>query len=88
VRQRFEHFLLGLTRRLSALAPGADAALVRRAAGEALGALPPADYGGVPVESLGLQLVFRHDCRCAGSHTAGRQGATDAWQERVGRLWV
>jgi hypothetical protein len=63
VRHRLLQFMTGLSLRLRSLSPGADLGLLDRAAAEALQALPPPDYGHVPIEMLELQLVFRHDCQ-------------------------
>jgi hypothetical protein len=62
VRHRLLQFMTALSVRLRVLAPHASLELLDRAAAEALTALPPPDYGTVPVEALELQLVFRHDC--------------------------
>lgn len=63
MRHRLLQFMTGLSLRLRALSPGANLELLDRAAAEALQALPPPDYGHVPLELMELQLVFRHDCQ-------------------------
>lgn len=62
IRRRCEQFVDGLSARIAALQLGASPDLLKRAAGEALRLLPPPDYQSVPVESINLRLVFRHDC--------------------------
>ena len=65
MRGRLDQYTSVLLRLLEPyLVPGASPDLLSRLSSEAVALLPPPDYGVVPVESLDLQLVFTHDCRC------------------------